>query len=109
MKMKLDLALDIRAQYLEYFKVLLGKQASQVSTPLNIPDGLSPGCLQRLVINGILKDSGFGPVLSSVFINDMNKIKCAPIKFADDTRLSGAVDTPEGQDAIQRDLDKVVK
>lgn len=40
-----SLALDIQAHYQEHFKVLLGKQASQVSTPLNIPDGLSPGCL----------------------------------------------------------------
>ncbi|KAJ7401879.1 rna-directed dna polymerase from mobile element jockey-like [Pitangus sulphuratus] len=49
-------------------------------------------------------------LLFNIFINDIGKeIECSFIRFADDTKMSVAVDRPEEWDFIQRDLDRLKK
>ena len=45
-------------------------------------------------------------LLSNVFVVNTGAGECTLSKSAEDTKLCGAVDTLEGRDAIQRDLDR---
>ncbi|PKU37254.1 rna-directed dna polymerase from mobile element jockey-like [Limosa lapponica baueri] len=77
------------------------------------------GCTERVMVNSLMSKwqpvtSGvpqglvLGPVLFNIFVGYMDSgNECSLSRFSNDTKLCGVVDTLEGRNASQRDLDSL--
>lgn len=73
-------------------------------------------CLQgsesdwKSVVSGVPQGSVLGPILFLIYIDDLEiDIINSLLKFADDTKLYGIVDSLEARNNLQKDIDRLIQ
>ena len=63
----------------------------------------------RNVLSGVPQGSVLGPILFTIYVNDMDEgLTCKISKFADDTKITGKVTSADEKALLQSDLDRLV-